>query len=850
VAATSAPGEIPSFAVAALGAVPAPKVLLLADADGRSTTALASAISRAGFQLTVRPAPENTWDGTNPALTGFDVVLHLNGFTWASSLPAGAQTALSSFVANGGGYLGGQWNGYEQTVGQQRAMPNLVLQTYGTSALEQNCSDCPVTYNAVAGQATHPVLAGLPASFTFKADGNNSAPQVVFASEPSTVLMRLPNGAPAVLVRQFSRGKVVGFSFSPNYGSGGNGATLLDPNVQRLYVNSLIWITGWTPDADGDGVANTADNCPNVANADQADLDGDGLGDACDPDDDGDSIADTTDNCPMLANPSQADEDGDGMGDACEVQGAQSITFAELSGKTFGDADFSVAATASSGLPVSFTAAGKCTVSGTSVHLTGAGSCTITAHQTGNTSFTPAPEVSREFAIAKAAAVLSLGDLNQTYNGSPLAATASTSPAGLAVISITYGGSSAPPAAPGSYPVQATLDNDDYQAAPAVGTLVIGQASATMTLGNLSQTYNGSPLAATATTNPADLAVSITYNGATTPPTTAGSYAVTATLNAANYQAAPAQGTLVIAKARATLKVGTEFVYDGSAKQSDITTDPAGLSGVILTYYQNGAPVPFAINAGTYQVVARLDNPNYQAADATGTLTILQATPMLDWASPSPISTSTPLGTAQLNATATGVNGISLAGTFVYNPAAGTLLAAGSRVLSVEFTPNDRNYTGAAATVALEVTAPSSVLRFRGFFKPVKNPPVFNRVRAGRAVPIRFSVDGYKGAAVLKAGSPTSVEVSCRAIRSENEVSEEDAGRPGLHGEGRSQYKYVWKTSSAWAGSCRKLVVTLVDGSTHEALFSFKKKPGKAHDDYRGRSDTRDKGKSRGNDKH
>src|ERR1700689_5156904 len=37
------------------------------------------------------------------------------------------------------------------------------------------------------------------------------------------------------------------------------------------------------PDDDNDGCANTADNCPGIANSDQADGDGDGVGDVCDP---------------------------------------------------------------------------------------------------------------------------------------------------------------------------------------------------------------------------------------------------------------------------------------------------------------------------------------------------------------------------------------------------------------------------------------------------------------------------------------------------------------------------------------------------------------------------------------
>ena len=59
-------------------------------------------------------------------------------------------------------------------------------------------------------------------------------------------------------------------------------------------------------DADGDGVSNASDNCPNKPNADQHDEDADALGDACDP-------------CPHLAG-NALDSDSDGVGDACDPQ--------------------------------------------------------------------------------------------------------------------------------------------------------------------------------------------------------------------------------------------------------------------------------------------------------------------------------------------------------------------------------------------------------------------------------------------------------------------------------------------------------------------------------------------------
>ncbi len=72
-------------------------------------------------------------------------------------------------------------------------------------------------------------------------------------------------------------------------------------------------------DHDNDSVVDTSDNCPFVANADQADNDLDTFGDACDDDDDNDGIADVVDNCQFTANADQADFDLDGIGDVCDA---------------------------------------------------------------------------------------------------------------------------------------------------------------------------------------------------------------------------------------------------------------------------------------------------------------------------------------------------------------------------------------------------------------------------------------------------------------------------------------------------------------------------------------------------
>ena len=82
-----------------------------------------------------------------------------------------------------------------------------------------------------------------------------------------------------------------------------------------------FYAIGWT-DSDGDIVPDYLDNCPYMANPDQADTKpsgGDGIGDACQQDYDGDTINDNNDNCPNIYNPLQENLDNDTKGDVCDL---------------------------------------------------------------------------------------------------------------------------------------------------------------------------------------------------------------------------------------------------------------------------------------------------------------------------------------------------------------------------------------------------------------------------------------------------------------------------------------------------------------------------------------------------
>jgi hypothetical protein len=105
--------------------------------------------------------------------------------------------------------------------------------------------------------------------------------------------------------------------FSVKFSETGNLLTdpeeLVTATLSRKQENSFFE----EPDDDDDGIANYRDNCVNVFNSEQIDVNENGRGDACD-DYDKDRILNINDNCPEHANSNQRDTDGDNIGDECD----------------------------------------------------------------------------------------------------------------------------------------------------------------------------------------------------------------------------------------------------------------------------------------------------------------------------------------------------------------------------------------------------------------------------------------------------------------------------------------------------------------------------------------------------
>jgi uncharacterized delta-60 repeat protein len=116
---------------------------------------------------------------------------------------------------------------------------------------------------------------------------------------------------------------------------------------------------------------------------------------------------------------------------------------------------------------------------------------------------------------------------------------------------------------------------------------------------------------------------------------------------------------------------------------------------------------------------------------------------------------------------------------------------------------------------------------FNGFFSPVDNSPTLNMANSGQTIPVKWRITDANGTPISDPASfkgLSSYAVSCTSYAGDSvdAIEEYSAGSSGLQYLGDGNWQFNWKTSKAYAGQCRMMVLTLGDKSTHTADFRFK----------------------------
>lgn len=144
--------------------------------------------------------------------------------------------------------------------------------------------------------------------------------------------------------------------------------------------------------------------------------------------------------------------------------------------------------------------------------------------------------------------------------------------------------------------------------------------SASVTHGNLTQTYNGFQISASVSTIPSNLSVSTVYNGSSVAPTSAGTYTVFSEISD-GYYCGTKTDLFKINKSQASLTVtSVTNVYDGIRHDVSVSTIPSGLNYDVV-YRKDGLSETDPINVGTYLATVTINDQNYFGT-STGTSTI------------------------------------------------------------------------------------------------------------------------------------------------------------------------------------------------------------------------------------
>ena len=265
----------------------------------------------------------------------------------------------------------------------------------------------------------------------------------------------------------------------------------------------------------------------------------------------------------------------------------------------------------------------------------------------------------------------------------------------------------------GTQTLTATLtptDTTNYLPASTTVNLTVSKAAPVLSWNAPAAISYGTPLSATQLNATANVAGSFSYTPAAGSVLGAGAQQITAKFtptDSNNYQSASSSVTLQVSKNTPAITWNTPSAINYgtalSATQLNATANVAGS----FSYTPAAGSV---LEPGTYNLSVEFtpqDGSNYAAATGTVSLTINKLIPVILWSLPAAIPYGTALSSAQLNATC------NVSGSVSYNPAAGTVLEAGSEVLSSTCTPADSShYETTSYSVPLTVKQATPVINW------------------------------------------------------------------------------------------------------------------------------------------
>ncbi len=495
------------------------------------------------------------------------------------------------------------------------------------------------------------------------------------------------------------------------------------------------------------------------------------------------------------------------------TQASQTITFGSISGKPYNTAPFTLSASASSGLPVSFASLTTpvCTVSGSTVTLVGVGTCTIQATQTGNADYTAATPVNRSFSVTQATQSITFPSIPSqelltgtvtvsasASSGLPVSFASTTTPV------CTVSGTTVTLLEAGTCTIQATQPgNADYAAAAPVNrSFSVTKVTQTITFAALSnEPYGTAPFTVSASAS-SGLPVSFastttpvcTVSGSTVTLVEAGTCTIQATQTGnADYDAAtPVNRSFSVTKLTQTITFaalsnepyGTApFTVSASASSglpvslASTTTSVCTVSGSTVTLLEAGACTIKATQAG---------NADYDAAAAVSrSFSVTKLTQTITFA-PLP---GQPYGTAPFTVSATATSGLPVSFASTTTPVCTvsgstvTLVEAGTCTIKATQAGNVDYDAAAAVSRSFSVTKLSQTITFAPLSNQTLGTPPFTvSASASSGLPVSFAsttttvctVSGSTvtlvkaGTCTIKASQPGNVDYNAAATVSQS----------------------------------------------------------------------------------